>query len=147
MDWLFKKMGNGQSVSSNEIKEFTKYNSSKFVTMYSQWKDKIKRDALLKGYYDKSKVKYGVLLLIYSIIVFILGIFTLIYKSLFGLIGLASSIILFIYSMTLFYRFSDYGYKQYRNMIGFLFMHSLPDFSSIIFYTTFHHDSGRIFYY
>lgn len=119
MDWLFRKMGNGHSVSTKEIKDFTEYNSSKFVTMYSLWKDRIKKDVVFKGYYDKSKIKYGVLLLIYSIIVFILGIFTLIYESLFGLIGLASSILLFIYSMTLFYRFSDYGYKQYKKWMDF----------------------------
>jgi uncharacterized membrane protein len=119
MNWLFNEMGNGDSVSTKNIENFGKNNSSKFASLYTGWKSKIKEDSLLKGYYDKSKTKYGVFFLISSIVFFILGIFTLVYESLFGIASMAISIIFLIYGIMLFYRLSDYGYIQHKKWISF----------------------------
>ncbi|MDD3840220.1 MAG: DUF2207 domain-containing protein [Clostridia bacterium] len=119
INWLIDEMGNGQSVSTNDIEQFGKHNSTKFIDLYAQWKGKIREDAVQKGYYDKSKTKFGVFFLILSLVLFILSIFTLVYSSLFGIGSLIISILLFIYSMTLFCRRSDYGYWQYKKWVHF----------------------------
>lgn len=119
INWFINEMGNRHSVSTREIEEFNKHNSSEFLNLYYEWKKKIKEDAVLKGYYDKSKTKFGVFFLIFSLLLFVLGMFTIIYGSLFGLAGIFVSIILFIYSFTLFYRLSDLGYHQYKKWSGF----------------------------
>ena len=119
MNWLFNEMGNGNSVSTNEIESFGKNNSTKFFSLHSGWKNKIKEDMIIKGYYDKSKRKYGLLFLISFFLLLILAIFTLVYGSLFGLLSLGVSAIFLIYSITLLYRLSDYGHSQYKNWISF----------------------------
>jgi uncharacterized membrane protein len=119
MNWMFNKMGNGDSVSTKEIESFSKNSASKFVSLFTEWKNKIKEDIALKGYYDKSKRKYGVFLLISCVVFFILGVFSLVYGSLFGLASLVISVIFLIYGIMLLYRLSDYGYQQYKNWISF----------------------------
>jgi len=119
INWLIYEIGNGQSVSTKEIEEFGKSNSSKFGSLYYEWQSKIREDAVLKGYYDKSKTKYGVFSLITSLALFILGIFTLVYGSLVGLANLIISIALFIFGLTLFYRLSDSGYHHYKKWVDF----------------------------
>jgi uncharacterized membrane protein len=119
INWLINEMGDGHSVTNKRIENFGKNNSSKFVTLFAEWKNKIKEDAVNKGYYDKSKAKYGAFFLIFSILQFILGVFTLVYDSLYGLAGLMVSAVLFVYSIVLFYWRSDYGYSMYKKWIKF----------------------------
>ncbi|NLY42528.1 MAG: DUF2207 domain-containing protein [Clostridiaceae bacterium] len=119
MNWLFNVMGNGRSVSTRDIENYNKRNSYGFIRSYNEWRNKIKEDAVSKGYYDTSKIKYGVFVLVLSIVLFVVSVLTLVYENLFGLSGLAVSIILFIYSIALFYRYSDYGHEQYKRWIKF----------------------------
>lgn len=119
MNWMFNEMGNGNSVSTKNIENFGKNRSTKFVNLYNGWKSKVKEDSLLKGYYDKSKTKYGVFFIITSIIFFILSIFTLVYESLFGIASMAISMIFLIYGISLLFRLSDYGYIQRKKWISF----------------------------
>jgi len=119
MNWLFKEMGNGKSVSTREIETFSEHNSLKFINLYNEWEKKIREDAISKGYFDKSKIKHGVFFLLFSIVLFILGIFTLVYGSLSSIASIVVSAILFVYSIILFYRRSDYGYQQYRKWMHF----------------------------
>ncbi|MGI6331306.1 MAG: DUF2207 domain-containing protein [Zhaonellaceae bacterium] len=119
INWLVKIMGNGHSVSTRDIEGYSKHNSINFITLFKGWKSQIKEDAEQKGYYDLSTTKYGVLCLVFAIGLLILGIFSLVYGSIFGWVNLVVAVVLFIYSLTLFYRHSDYGYQQYKRWLEF----------------------------
>lgn len=111
---LINEIGNGHSVSSREIQSFSKHNASRFINLFSEWRNKIKEDAVSKGYYDKSKTKYGIIFILSFIVLFILNIFTLISDNLYGVAGIFIVGILFVYGVALMNRRSDYGYRQYK---------------------------------
>ena len=118
--FLFHDMGNGSSVSIQDIKHFSKHHNAEFVKKYMGWKNKIKSDAVQNGYYDKSKKKQGTLLIILSLIILALGIITAIAGSGFAVIGILIAIPLLIYGAFLFYRLTDFGYDQSRRWINFI---------------------------
>ncbi len=117
--WFIDLMGKGKSVTPKEIEDFSKNNPSIFSNLYSKWQTKIKEDAFSKGYYDKTKGKYGVFFLIDFLILLLLGIFTIAYGSLLGLFSIGISILLLLYGISLFSRRSDYGYEQYKQWMKF----------------------------
>jgi uncharacterized membrane protein len=117
--WFINEIGNGISVSTNEIESYGKENSTKSLTLYTEWKKKIKQDAVNMGYYDKSKTKFAIFFVLLFLPLLALGIFTIVYGSLFGIGSLVLSLILFIYGLTLFDRLSDYGYQQYTKWRDF----------------------------
>jgi len=119
INWLINEMGNGKSVSTDEIQDFCENQRSEYLKLYTDWQSKIREDALRRGYYDKSKTKVGVFVMISSLLFFVLGIFTAIYGSLFGLLSLTAGAVLFVYSIALFSRRSDYGYRQYKKWMAF----------------------------
>lgn len=119
IEWLIGKIGDGRSVDIHQIEKYSENNRSKFTSMYTNWINKIRRDAVNKGYYDKSKTKSGAFFLIYSLILMILSILTLTYDSPYGLAGLIISVVVFIYSITLFTRKSDYGYLRCKQWFEF----------------------------
>ncbi|HHW30772.1 MAG TPA: DUF2207 domain-containing protein [Clostridiaceae bacterium] len=120
INWLINEMGNGKSISTQEIEYNSKHSSLKFHSSYNKWKTKVGEDAVSKGYYDKSKTGYGVLCLFFSIALLIIGILTLAYDGTFGIVSLIISITLFAYGIALFYRRSDYGYQQYKKWVEFI---------------------------
>lgn len=120
INWFINEMGNGESISAHEIEYYSKHSAFKFQGSYNKWKTLVREDAVSKGYYDKSKTGYGVFSIAYSIVLFILGIFTLAYGGILGLFSIIMSIILFVYGILLFNRRSDYGYQQYRKWLEFL---------------------------
>lgn len=117
--WLIYELGNGKSVSSKDIEYYGKHNNTKFYTALNKWKNKVKADAVKKGYYDKSKGKISGLIIVLSMLLLILGIATAIFGSLYSLISLGMAIVLFIYGIILTVRLSDYGYEQYCKWINF----------------------------
>lgn len=117
--WFIDLMGKGKSVTPKEIEDFSKNNPSIFSNLYSKWQTKIKEDAFSKGYYDKTKGKYGVFFLIYFLILLLLGIFTIAYGSLLGIFSIGVSILLLLYGISLFSRRSDYGFRQYKQWMKF----------------------------
>lgn len=110
--WFINEIGNGRSVSTEELESYGKENSTKSLTLYTEWKKKIKQDAIDMGYYDKSKTKYAILFVLLFLPLLALGIFTIVYGSLFGIASIVISFILLIYGLTLFDRLSNYGYHQ-----------------------------------
>ncbi|MBS4536549.1 DUF2207 domain-containing protein [Clostridium sp. D2Q-14] len=132
IDWLINKIGNKESVTTQEIKEFSDKNNAKFTNYYSEWVIKIKENTISKGYFDKSKNKYGLLLILSFTILLLIGIFTIVYGSLFGLTSIIISTILLIYGISFFFRYSDYGYNQYKNWKEFKkYMKTFKNYSSI----------------
>ncbi len=130
--WLIKEIGNGYSVSTKDIEQFSKSSNAGFLSSYTKWKNKVKSTASSKGYYDHGKVRLGSFIVVFSLILFILGIVTAISGSVLALLDFAIAFILFVYGITLFYRFSDYGYSQYRKWIVFkkYLLKNKPDLSN-----------------
>ena len=119
MHWLFHEIGNGEDVSTNDIKYYTKHSSQKYLESQGIWRKKVKAEADRLGYYDHSKTGKGSFLVILSIIIIVLGVVTAICGSIYALLSFALGITLLIYGICLFYRLSDKGYLQYKKWISF----------------------------
>ncbi|MFA5524018.1 MAG: DUF2207 domain-containing protein [Tissierellales bacterium] len=119
LGWLLDEIGDGRTVSTKDIENYSKDQSTKFNNAYYNWQRKIKEDAINKGYYEKGREKYARSLVIFSSIALIFSIVTLIFESLLGLVLLATSLILLVFGIALFYRKSDYGYSQYIKWVEF----------------------------
>lgn len=119
MNWLFDDLGNGEEVSTNDIKYYSNHSFQKFHESQSTWKKKIKAEVDKLGYYDHSKTKQGTILVVLSLVSIILGITTAVYGSLYALINFALGTVLMIYGISLFYRLSDKGFMQYKKWISF----------------------------
>lgn len=146
IDWLINKIGNGKSVSMKEIENFSSKNRTEFSKLYNDWHKKIKENVYEKGYFDKSKTKYGVLLLILFPIIFTIGVLTLVYGSLFGIANIIISIVLLAYSTTLFFRFSDLGYIQNKKWKEFKkYMKNINKYSSTYDFTKYPLDIALIY--
>ncbi|MPW24339.1 DUF2207 domain-containing protein [Alkalibaculum sp. M08DMB] len=144
--WLIDDMGNEKSVSTQDMEDYSKENSTEFLESFNEWKKKIKEDTNAKGYYDKTKGKYATGLVLSSTLFLILGIFTLVYGSIIGVAVILVSVLLFIYAMTLYYRRSDYGYEQYVKWIGFKkYIKEFRNHSSIDDFSKYPHDNSIIY--
>jgi len=119
MNWLFYDMGNGNEVSTNDIKYYSKHSSQKFLESQATWKKKIKAEAEQLGYYDHGKKAQGSILVVLSVLHFVLGIVTAVLGSLYALLSFVIGIVLLIYGISLFYRLSDQGYLQYKKWMSF----------------------------
>lgn len=119
MNWLFKGMGDGETISTKVMKDCNKYDPQKFYNSKSIWQKKIKEAADKKGYLDHSKNLQGSILAITSLISIVLGLITAIYGSVYAMLNFTLGIFLLIYSIYLFFRLSDKGYEQYKKWISF----------------------------
>jgi len=117
--WLFDEMGDGKTVSTADIRNFGKKYASAFTKSYHKWRKTIKEDTIQKGYYDNSKKKQGLFLVIFSLLLYMIGNITVIYDSLYGIFGIFVAIPLFIYGIVLRHRLSDEGYQYYRQWAEF----------------------------
>lgn len=113
LNWLFNTIGDESTVTTIDIDEYRKKHFDKFNRDFNQWIKEVKINLKNRGYYD-SKPKLGILVILISIVIFIVGIIALIYESLIGLIPLLFFIFLFLYGILLFSRKSDKGYVQYK---------------------------------
>ena len=119
MNWLFDDMGNGQEVSTDDIKYYSKHSSQKYLESQLTWKKKIKAEADKRGYYDHSKKRQGITLIMLSMISMVLGVITAIYTSIYALLSFVIGSVLLPCGISLFFRFSEKGYLQYKRWIGF----------------------------
>ncbi len=117
--WLIDSIGDGKQVTTDDIEYYGKKHNAQFLKSYAAWQNKVKEEAINKGYFEKEKREYGVLLIALFVIILPISIISLSLEGLYGLFSLIVSIIGFIYGMTLFFRKSDYGYIQYKKWIEF----------------------------
>jgi uncharacterized membrane protein len=64
MNWLFHVMGDERTVTTQQIETYSKERSASFSGQYYNWRSKVKADAVKKGYYDRSKIVLGIILII-----------------------------------------------------------------------------------
>src|SRR5699024_5652219 len=112
IDWIFS-LGNGEEVSTLDIKDNRKKHPSNFNKILANWKKQIQSDLETKKYFDPKGRKYFVYLLILYVIIITLSIFSIINNGFYGIILIGISIILVIYSVFLYHRKSDKGHIQY----------------------------------
>lgn len=119
INWLFNNIGTGIKVETEKIEKYAKKNYTQFWKNYSEWQKEVKEDAFKLGYFDNKGKNRGIVVLILSAISFAISIIALAFESMFGLFPLFASIFGIIYSITLFLRKSDLGFKQYKKWTEF----------------------------
>ena len=119
INWLIDIMGDGNSVTTNDIESYSKNNSSMFTKHYSKWIELIKEDAHYKGYFDGNTKKYGLPLVIIFPIGLILSIIALVHENILGLPLIFTSILMLIQGIMLLSRRSNYGYVEYKRWMAF----------------------------
>jgi uncharacterized membrane protein len=112
MNWLFYKLGHGTYINTRDIEKISKHDKSKILYDYNEWKSKVKADAEEKGYYDKSKKGLGSLLIVLSLALFVLGIYTAAIGNAIAILSIGMAAVFTIYGIMLFNRLTDYGYEQ-----------------------------------
>ncbi len=119
LEWLMDKIGDGSKVRAKGIEAYHKTNPNEFFNDYYQWTKEVKQDAVSMGYFDRSKMKVGILLIILFVPLLLLAIFTLVYRNLFGFGVLTLAILYPIVGIMLISRRSNYGLDQYKKWIAF----------------------------
>lgn len=121
IEWFLNKIGNGESVTTNEINEYVKdkKNSFQFKSDFEKWMSLAKQEAISLNFYEKS-IKCGKCLGIFSGIVYIIaGILISTLLSVFSSIILTViGLVLLVYSVLIKER-SLYGNEQYAKWLAF----------------------------
>jgi uncharacterized membrane protein len=114
LDWLFHTIGNGSTLSTANIEDYRKENTSKFNKEFLLWQSKVKSDLNNREYHDDSGKKPGGLMLIVSLVSFGIAIATIIFGGTYGIILMILGFLAFFYGISLFFRKSDKGYMEYK---------------------------------
>lgn len=113
LDWLFNEIGNGNKVTTKEIDNSRSKKIMDFNKSQAQWFELVKEQLASRGYFDQMGKKLGLIVLLSSLPVFIIGLITLIFGGLYGIAGFLVSMFLFVCGIALLYRKSDEGYIQF----------------------------------
>ncbi|MDI9475276.1 MAG: DUF2207 domain-containing protein [Natronincolaceae bacterium] len=117
--WLIDIMGDGKTVTTEDIKNYSKNKRSMFMKYHNNWMQLIREDADNKGYFDKSTKKYGLLLIILFPLGLMLSIVSLINDNLLGLPLIFTSVLMLFQGIMLLSRKSDYGHEQHKKWMEF----------------------------
>lgn len=96
-----------------DLEKYRKKNYKDFYTSQREWNKLVKKDLQMRNYYDERTKPFSVLLIVLSIVGFVIGIVSLAFESLYGLIPLILAIFILIYGVLLLYKTNDKGYIQY----------------------------------
>lgn len=121
IDWLFNDIGNGESLTSEDIYRYTSKNESKFTENFTKWCQLVSEDTVTMGLKDNSKKKLGIGLIIFSILLLFLSIFNfIIYRNILkGSLLIILFLILLILGIELTQRLTDLGHLQYTKLMDF----------------------------
>ncbi len=121
LDFLFNQVAHSNTVTLEEIYDYSKKHSFKISTFFSEWTQKSSNDLKNLGLKDDSKKGLGILTIIIStfFIPFAMMNFILANKTMYGIISIAAMIILFIIGILLINKKSDLGKLQYNKLKEF----------------------------
>lgn len=119
LDWIFNRISATGTVSTLDLENYRNISATKFYGSQTEWTKLIKSDLYAKNYYDKSSKKWGIGVMILSIVWFALAIVTFTTESIYGMMPLFVGIGLFITALVLIYRTTDKGYIQFKLWKGF----------------------------
>ena len=114
INWLFNEIGDGKSLSTDEIDNYREKNPTKFHKSQTTWFKIVKDELGERNYFDPLAKKYGKYILMFSFFGLIISVITLVFEGLFGIPLLIISIMLMVYGIFIFSRKSDKGYIQYQ---------------------------------
>lgn len=117
--WLIDIMGDGDSVTTDDIEYFSDKNSMKFIEHHNKWIKKVKENANEEGYFDDSGKKDAVLLMILFPIMIIISAYSLAKNIYISFFPLFASIVGLFYGIALLFKRSDYGDEQYKKWLDF----------------------------
>lgn len=96
---LVKLIFTKPEITLSEIKKKAKSGYSTFIKNYTEWQSVAKEDAEQEGFYE-TKIKIKALSSLYSLLGLAIGIFSMQYSVVIGLIALASALISLIYFLS-----------------------------------------------
>lgn len=117
MNWIFNKMGNGESITSSEIKKSCKKSNSYYD--YQNWVKLVKEECKKRKYYDTDANHAGAAEVVISLIGIFFSFVSLASSAYWGGLLIALSIMLFIHGMIYALRKSDIGLEKFNKWIKF----------------------------
>ena len=131
IDWFINDIGDGVSVSLEEIKDYVKgrSNALQFKSKYDDWCAKAISEAQKLDFFDKSTKKGRIAGVITGVLYLVAGLLiTILFYAPFAIALLVQSIVLMVYSLTIKRR-TAYGNEQYNMWLAF--KRFLKDFSNM----------------
>lgn len=120
LSWIFEDIRLNKSITTLDLESYRKNNTNNFYRSQIKWNKLIKENLKERNYYDTSTKKWTIGLIGLSLVWFVIGITSLIFKTLYGLLPLFIGVAIFIFAMVLLYRTNDKGYIQYNLWKEFL---------------------------
>lgn len=118
--WIIDKIGDRNSVTTEEIKEYGKNNAGTFIEGYNEWTSLVKEETKRRGYFDLKCRDYGSTIIVLSIIMILLSIPLIVLSGFYGVIPMMIAIVLLgICVTTLINRKTDYGNMEYEKWKNF----------------------------
>lgn len=114
MNWLFNEVGTGTRVSTYDIDRSRKKELMNFNKSQSDWSKLVKDQLKTREYSDSKTTRIGIILILISIPLIIISVMSIVFNGLYGLLGLAISVIIFVLGIILAARKSDKGYIQHK---------------------------------
>ena len=114
LDWFFNKIENKTTITTLDLEKYRSKNPTRFFTFQAEWNQLVKKDLKSRDYYDSSARKWSILVIALSLVWISIGVISLVFQSLYGIIPLIIGIALFFYGLFLAYRNNDKGYIQYN---------------------------------
>lgn len=113
IEWAIDKMGNGTYVTLEDIKSYSKKDTSKFTQNYNKWIKFVKEEVKGRGYFDERGKKYALACIVLGIIELTAGCIFTAFSATMGIVNIILGVIFIIWGIALVYRKSDYGYIEY----------------------------------
>lgn len=114
LDWIFNNIKNSPIITTLDFEIYRSKNPTEFYRFQNKWNKLVTSDLKSRNYYDSSARKWGMGLILLSLIWISIGIGSLIFQSMYGIISLVLGLGISFCGLVLFYRTSDKGYIQYR---------------------------------
>ncbi|OLS03706.1 DUF2207 domain-containing protein [Tissierella creatinophila] len=112
LDWIFDSAQNDNTVTTLELEEYRNKNSTMFYRSQTQWNKLVREDLKSQDYYDPLAKKWGVSIIVLSLIWIVIAIITFVFESVYGLVPLVTGIGILIYGIVLIYSPNERGYIQ-----------------------------------
>ncbi|AJA46685.1 hypothetical protein CPAST_c05850 [Clostridium pasteurianum DSM 525 = ATCC 6013] len=113
MDWIFKTLGDGNSVSTAQVKK------SSFYYAFQEWVKLIREEIKARNYYDKKATSKGIALIIAASVFIVISIISLVFHAYFGAFSLTISVFMLIYGIACCVKKTPYGQSKYNDWIKF----------------------------
>ena len=114
MSWIIDNIGDGHSVTTEQIKKYSKKHDAEFIDEHNKWIELIKEEVDKREYFDLKKRKKASTLIKVSLLLGVTTIPLIIISGPYGFIALVICLILLLWSsISLYNRKTSYGQREY----------------------------------